>query len=40
MILGFGTVSIKATSPSGGKVPIQLNDVAFIPGMHTSLLSV
>ena len=39
-ILGFGTVCIKATSPSGGKVPIRLNDVAFIPGMHTSLLSV
>ena len=39
-ILGFGTVCIEATSPSGGKVLIRLNDVAFIPGMHTSILSV
>lgn len=39
-ILGFGTVCIEATSPRGGKVPIWLNDVAFIPGMHTSILSV
>ena len=40
VILGFGTVCIKATSPSSGKVPIWLNNVAFIPGIHTSLLSV
>ena len=40
-ILGFGIVQVHATSPNkDGDVPIRLHNVAFIPGMHTNLLSV
>ena len=40
-ILSFSIVQVHAPSPNkGGDVPIQLHDIAFIPGMHTNLLSV
>lgn len=39
-IVGFGTVQVYGSLPKDKQVVMRLHNVAFIPGMHTNLLSV
>lgn len=38
-ILGYGTVEVHASLPNGQKVYLDLHDVAYVPGLHTNIVS-